>query len=356
MPRSSGSAWIEPKKGTPCRVCWRKNGKKQTPSQWFKRRKHAIALRDALTKKLKAERHILPAGQVLPLDEVCDRWIAARKAAGAMGDGTAVEADREVKRILRLTEWKTVASITPRSLQDFRGKYPKNARGSAMRYLRAMLRWCALSDTLAQPVPSGLDLSVPQTMPSDRPLASDEQIDALVAKTKADGTWPLIHVAATYPWRPKSLSLLQVKHVDLRNPESASLLLKKTKNGKDVRGYLMPVSVPILRPLVKDRGPEEFVFLQPAGMPWPLDKKGSANAMSKWFTRTLGSAGLQLYDLKRRAMTDLSLASQGDIASVAAVAGVSKQTALRYMQTNENRIRELLKRRAALGGNSGATK
>lgn len=353
MARSSGSAWIEPKKGSPCRVCWRRNGKKQAPSEWFPRRRDAITLRNALTKKLRSERHIIAAGQVLPLDEVCDRWIAAGKDEGRMGDGTAVEAAREVKRTLRLTKWKTVADITPQKLKDYRHRHPKNARGAAMRYLRAMLNWAARGNTLAQPVAHGLDLSVPQTTPAHRSLATDAQIAALIAKTKANGTWPLIHVAATYPWRPKSLSLLRVRDVDLADPLNASLLLKKTKNGRDVRGPLMPETVAILLPLVADREPGDFVFLQPAGMPWPLDKKGSANAMSKWFTRTLGESGLQLYDLKRRAMTDLSIVSQGDIASVAAVAGVSKQTALRYMQTNQDRVRALLKRRAEQGAVRG---
>lgn len=353
MARSSGSAWIEPKHGTPCRVCWRRNGKKQKPSKWFPKRADALSLRNALNRRLSIERPLIPSGQLLPLADVRDRWLAARQAAGAMSKGTAHEAKREITRLLALTKWKTVADVTASEVQGFRTEHPKNAKGATMRYLRAMLRWSALGHTLAQPVAQGLDLSTPQTQPAHRPLATDEQVLALVAATRAEGTWPLIHVASTYPWRPKSLSLLRVRDVDLSDPEAASVFLRKTKSGRDVRGPLMPISAAILAPLVADRPPGAFVFLRPDGTPWPLDKKESAHAMSRWFTKTLGKCGLQLYDLKRKGMTELGLVAEGDIAAVAEIAGVSKQTALRYMQTNQERIRALLKRRAASGAIRG---
>jgi integrase len=347
--RSSGSAWIEPKHGVPCRVCWRRNGQRQKPSAWFDRRADALVVRDALRERLRCEAPLLAAGQALPLTDVRDRWLAARQAEGKMSSGTATAARLDIDRILRDTDWKTVHDITPQQLKDWRIANPKAARGTPIRYLRAMLRWSILGDTLAQPVASGLDLSCPQTEVANRPRPSDEALQIILERAQAIGHFPLVHCLMAYPWRPSSFCRLRISDLDLADPHNATALLRRTKNRKDVRGLLTPETVEVLTAHVAGRHPDDHVFLRTNGTPWPLDKCDRSNALSKWFRAKLTfDMPSRAYDLKRTGITDLVKASGGDLDAVAKLAGISKQMVVRYLQSNEEGRREVLARFTAM--------
>lgn len=346
--RSSGSVWIEPRHGVPCRVCWRLAGKKQKPSPWYERRADALRVRDALRERVAATRPILVSGAALPLTEVRDRWLIARQAEGKMHAGTAIGARMDIDRILRDTEWKTVIDITPPSLRTWRVANPSAAKGTPIRCLRAMLRWASRHDTLAQPVPAGLDLSSPQTQLADRPRPPDEDLAMILARAARAGQGLLVHCLMTYPWRPSSFCKVLVRDLDLRDRLAATMLLRRTKNGKDVRGLLLPETRDRLLEHVAGLAPDAYVFTRADGSPWPLDKIGRAGALSKWFRKAIGfDMPARAYDLKRTGITDLLKASGGDIDAVAKIAGISKQMVVRYAQSNTASQRQLLERYAA---------
>lgn len=347
--RSSGSAWIEPKTGTPCRVCWRKNGKRQAPSEWFAKRGPAITLRNAINAKLKAERPLIAAGQLMPLGGILIRYTTKRHADGKMGEGTVAQVTDDINGILAKTKWRTVADITAYRLADWRKAYPKAAEGRQMRNLRAMLRWCAKPENLAQPVARDLNLFTPQTAVAVRPRPTPEQVRTIFERALEHKQLPLVHCLMTYPWRPKSFCLVRIQDLDLRDREAGIMVLRKTKNGKDVRGMLMPETVDLLKVATKGRDPEDFVFKAPWGEPWPLSRHGSAAAMGKWFRAAITHDMPQCaYDGKRTSMTDLMQAAEGDIATVAELAGISKAMVVRYLQTNDDKKRKLLGRHRTL--------
>ncbi len=348
--RSSGSVWIEPRHGVPCRVCWRRNGKKQPPSAWFDRRADAIAVRDALRERLAAEAPLLAAGQTLPITEVLARWLAARQHEGAMSATVAHAAGTAIRRIIAQTKWRTVVDITGPSLAQWRAEHPKAGQSRPMRNLKAMLRWCALPETLGQKLNHGLNLKVGQTTMAERPQATHHQVETMLRRAQAAGQGALVHCLLTYPWRPKSFLLLERADLDL---ERGTMLLRRTKNGKDVRGHLLPATLAILAAYVGER--RGRVFLGTTGKPWPIDKAGSSSTFSKWFRKVIAHDLPHVaYDGKRGSMTDLMAAADNDIPTVAALAGVSKQTVLRYLQTNEDKKRAALakyeKRQGAVRG------
>lgn len=345
--RSSGSAWIEPKRGTPCRVCWRRNRKKQKPSRWFVLRADARKLRDALNVKLRAERPIIAAGQVLPIIEVRDRWLLARQREGKMAETTAYRCSVCLASIITAMKWRTVDDVTPASLSEWRQTYTRAGNGLPMRNLAAMLRWCSQPETLAQTLHHGLNLKVAPTRMAERDQASPAQMALMLKRARALGQFPLVHCIMSYPWRPKSFLLLESTDVNLKDPLRATMLLKRTKNGKDVRGQLLPETSVILAEHLGDRCGR--VFLSPTGEPWPMDQGGSSSVFSKWFRKNITHDMPHVaYDGKRGSMTDLMAAADNDIPTVAAMAGVSKQTVLRYLQTNDDKKRAAMARYAAI--------
>jgi hypothetical protein len=353
--RSSGSAWIEPKKGAPCRVCSRRNGKRQAPSEWFDARGPAISLRNALNAKLKAERPLIIAGQLLPLADILIRYTTQRHANGKMSDGTVAQVTDDINGIIRQTKWCTVADITAPRLKDWRAAYPKAAIGRQMRNLRALLRWCAKPENLAQPVAGDLNLFTPQTPVAVRPRPTPEQLQTILDRAAEHGQLPLVHCLMTYPWRPKSFCLVRIRDLELGDREAGTMFLRKTKNGKDLRGLLLPETVDLLRALVKGRVVDDFVFRTPWQTEWVLSKHGTAGALGKWFRGTITyDMPACAYDGKRTSLTDLVAASAGDIATVAELACISKAMVVRYLQTNEDRKRALLNTRAARAKTEGA--
>jgi integrase len=215
-------------------------------------------------------------------------------------------------------------------------------RAGERRLLRGLLRWADRSDMafdrrcLHLPPPVRVRAAKPKAQ-----LLTDAEVRRLIAEAKrwSPANAAFAHMIATYGHRPQSLATARVSDF------AAGKIRLVVKGGDVVQHALLPKTVRLLNPLVKDRAPDDPLLPSHLGRAW---KSGEEFAIWWWPNvgkPTVGAAQAGCYHLKRYAITRMM--DVVDAATAASITGHRDPHTLdRYRRTNEAKQAEAL---AAIG-------
>jgi hypothetical protein len=276
---------------------WRE-GDKQLSRSYDTKRAALLDLERMETREAVAKPH--SKGAILSLDEIIERWTQTKISSGHEPAHIKKAAER-CRGLANRQGWTKTADVTAESVQAW--KTTGAPRSGAT--FRAVLRWAG--DVLEQPVHHRAQSLLRPTgakKAPKRPLLTDAQLKTI--QKRADAFGPscglLIHCLSTYGWRPITASRLLVKDVD---PE-ARTVTTRVKGGDIVRHLLLPETILLLWFLMRGRGPDEPLFLDPrTGLGWALSDTG---AIPQWFNSNIVDKkkdSFRIYDLKRKAITTM---------------------------------------------------
>lgn len=221
-------------------------------------------------------------GQLVPLDELVRAYVTARTAEGGMSAGNGKSCIDRIKHHADAQGWATVADITPAALLKWRGSGAKTI--GVWRYLRAVLRWVAFYAD--QPVDSRLLVRLPRSGAPGRrkepALIPDKLVRLALKRSKIyPSAHALLYWLALLGPRPISLFHLTVGDIDAKAGTGS---ISHNKNRQPFSHALPPRLLALLKPLVKGRGLEERLFIDPrTGKPWALSQIGTADKLGQWY-------------------------------------------------------------------------
>lgn len=289
-------AWID-KTPNGYVVRWREGGRRSpiltTP---------LIARKDqAVTTLARIEAEVAALGPVrrggdLPLAEVLQRWKASRVARGAR----AIHLDKAMSRLsamIKACGWDSCPDITTESIETWRAGGGSPRAGA---YLRAVLRWA--SETIGQRVAPSVLVALRPRPTGRRPrpaLVGARQIAdwQALADAASPSAGALLHCLATYGWRPITAADLQVRHYD----RERGMITTTVKGGDVVEHPVLPETIKRLTPLVKGRGPDDPLFIDPRTQEAWNPNASARGSIVRWCSEL----GLRSYDLKRWAISGM---------------------------------------------------
>ncbi len=378
--------WIAGKRGA-YRIMWRTGGRGSPvkASETFADKGDAMNhLREMVSQQ--AERRT--AGKIAlnstPIVDLLKRWkesrLSGRRARGTYMD----EACAHVQRMADEMKWTRIAEITTEAIDRWISRRIEGkGTDKPLQCVKAFLHWCRR--TLKLNIDQWVLEVEPRRVPhrDKPPLLTDEQVAHILQRAFSFGPsiGTLIEHLLLYPCRPVDVSKMLVSDWDR---EARKVIYRETKNLNDVKHGVHIAHGERLDELTKGRNPDEFLFSDPWGRPWAIDKYGRATALTSWYKYNVGeilggrdrrylkkSAGdrvakvskngnpfairapelppilardqRSIYRLKDYGMTRLSLVSGGDRRAVVAISGHKTLSVVdRYMSTNEATQRRLI--------------
>lgn len=349
--------WIEERKvpgqGKIYNVRWfeiveGKRKKKKSPNQYSKAEATAWqttkAAQLAATTPWQKPRTNSP---LLSLEELANRYVAARLADGGIGEGYGNSLKAVIRLIQKDTGWENTQDITPEAFDRWRAS--DGGRGNRHQYLRAVLRYAAVE--LAQPLPAVILQK--RIKRRDRRTQPDLLTDAHVAQIRAlaqphgEAISLLLDYLMTFGCRPIDLCRLQVGDW---NPHTSTITRRKTKNGSDVAHVVDATLAARFTDLAGKRSPAAAMFTNPrTGEPWKITGTGTAQQLGDWYQSnlTFKIPDLQpnqrgIYCLKDYAITRMDQAGI-EVRAMVEFTGIRTHSVYqRYLASNATRQRETL--------------
>lgn len=214
------------------------------------------------------------------IHDLCTQWKAAKLQGGQKSANYAEEAAKRAEAVADAAGILTVSQATPAAIRAHR-----TATGTAshrpLSYLRAVLRWAC--DELGIEIPRAFFVAArpPPSIESEHRVLSETEAARIEAKARELDQWPLVRCLMLYGWRPITACRILVRHVDLAaKPPTIQLAVKRAK--KPHVHPLHPEVVDLLRPLVKDRAPDDPLFLARFRRAW-LTRGDKAEGLTRWY-------------------------------------------------------------------------
>ncbi len=229
----------------------------------------------------------------LSFDDVVDRYIAAHRNTGMIGEAHALELRTVMTQMAGRDQpdghqWRTVADITVDAVLAWQQRKTRG-RNKPLSLLKGVLRWAAMPP-LRQPIDHTV-LLVQKVQEGGRatpPLLLAEEVQALLHRAAIFGDSAALQVEhiATFGCRPSDTCRLPVKHWDRRQR-----LLTHTdmKNGEWVRHPVHDAFAKRLDALTAGRGPDDPIYRHPTGKPWARNKRGKWQQFLDWYWDNVSS-------------------------------------------------------------------
>lgn len=290
-----------------------------------------------ITLRARAALPVAP-GQRLTLLDLLTRMVAARSGGTQPRDAWTLEqAEKRIKKHLRLGKWTHPEDMTPASIETWRTKNPKSV--GVGRLLRALLNYA--KDIHGQSVhPQAIALLRPHKPARRTPGALLTDQEAAAAQAAGDGLsascGAVVHCLSTYGWRAITAAKMVVGDV------TGDVIRCQIKGDHLLEHPLLAATMARLRPLLA-RDPGDPLFVSPeTGNAWPTHSTGS---ISDRFPTLIGQPQ---YALKRYAISSMLERGMSLKAIQSFTGHMTISQLLRYARINEGKQREALQQLATI--------
>lgn len=297
----------------------------------------------------------------LTIAQIIERWRQTREGTAlAQRPGSDEYMDEVVRKAQKIADdlgWQTSRDARASDVANLKRLRKNVGVARPLSYLRAILRWAAENADQPLDVAADIAMRAPPSRKASVDLLTDREARVVLARARRLGQFALFSCLMVYGWRPITACRIKVGDVDLKR---GTVRIGIKQNGEPWVHPLFAFHVDQLRPLVEGRPLSAPLFLSLRG------KRGWVpHRLSRFYAKRLrpgGNAG-NIYALKRLAITrmDAGLWPWADklaIADIQLFTGHrTKEQVLRYLATNLNRARALVRgaERGAHGAAGGQT-